>query len=89
VVQNGNAPGFVWHPSANLFVGWNGGSVVYTLDPKTWHWTAYNAAVDNTVVPTAANGNGTFGRFQYDPKSNVFIAVNDVNQDVYIYKPCF
>jgi hypothetical protein len=88
-VQNGNAPGFVWDPAANLFVGWNGGSSLSTLDPQTWQWTTYFAAPDNSVTPTAPAANGTFGRFQYDAADNVFIVVNDVNQDVYLYKPCF
>jgi hypothetical protein len=88
-VQNGNAPGFVWDPAAKLFVGWNGGSTLYALDPQTWQWTTYVAASDNTVTPTAPAANGTFGRFQYDSADNVFIVVNDVNQDVYVYKPCF
>ncbi len=88
-VQKGNAPGFVWYPPAKLFVGWNCGSTLYTLDPRTWQWTAYTAAADNTVTPTAANGNGTFGRFQYAAADNVFVVVNDTKQDVFVYKPCF
>lgn len=85
--QNGNAPGMVWDSAANLFVAWNGGTTLYTLDPHTWQWTAYNGALDNSVVPTAANGNGTFGRFQYDAADNVFVVVNDVSQDVYVFRP--
>jgi hypothetical protein len=88
-VQNGNAPGFVWDPAANEFVGWNGGSTLYTLDPHTWLWTAHPAAAINTVTPTAPTADGTFGRFQYDAADNVFIVVNDVNQGVYVYKPDF
>jgi hypothetical protein len=88
-IPKGNAPGFVWDSAANLFVGWNGGSTVYTLDPHAWQWTAYTAAPDNNVTPTAPTGNGTFGRFQYDAGDKVFIVVNDISQDVYIYKDCF
>jgi hypothetical protein len=88
-VQKGNAPGFVWDPSINMFVGWNGGSTVYTLAPHTWRWTTYAAAADNTVTPTAPAANGTFGRFEYDAADNVFILVNDVAQNVYIYRGCF
>jgi len=88
-VESGNAPGFVWDDAIGKFVGWNGGSTLYTLDPHTWQWTAYTAASDNTVTPTAANGNGTFGRFQYDAADNVFVVVNSTTDDVYILKPSF
>jgi hypothetical protein len=84
---NGNAPGFVWDSGANLFVGWNGGGTIYTLDPHTWQWTTYTSS--DSALPTSPNENGTFGRFEYDAADNVFMVVNDINQDVYIYKPNF
>ncbi len=88
-VEHGTAPGFAWSSAANVFVGWSGGSTVYTLDPKTWVWTKINPAAANTVVPTAPNSRGTYGRFQYVPAMDVFVLVNRVNEDVYIYKPAF
>jgi hypothetical protein len=88
-IEIGTAPGFAWSSAANVFVGWNGGSAVYTLDPKTWVWTKITPAAANTVVPTAPNLRGTYGRFQYVPSMNVFVLVNKVNEDVYIYKPNF
>ncbi|MEN3293595.1 MAG: hypothetical protein V7642_2848, partial [Burkholderiales bacterium] len=30
---------------------------------------------------------GTYGRFRYSPSRNVFVLVNDTNQNVFIYKP--
>jgi hypothetical protein len=88
-VELGAAPGFAWSSSANVFVGWNGGTALYTLDPKTWVWTKIDPAAANTVIPTAPNSRGTYGRFQYVPAMNVFVLVNRVNEDVYIYKPAF
>jgi hypothetical protein len=88
-VQNGNSPGFVWDPIAMVFVGWNGGSTLYTLDPKTWHWTVVTLSTGNRVTPPAPAKNGTFGRFQYDAAHDVFIVVNDIDQDVYVFKPNF
>ena len=88
-VVDGNAPGFVWDSSANLFVGWSGGGTVYTLDPRHWQWTAYRAAPDNPVTPTPPATNGTFGRLQYDERTKVFILVNSTQQDVYLYRDCF
>jgi len=32
---------------------------------------------------------GAFGRFQYVHSKGVFILVNDINQNVYVYKPDF
>ncbi len=88
-VELGAAPGFAWSSAANVFVGWNGGSTVYTLDPKRWVWTKLDPSAANTVVPTAPNSRGTYGRFQYVPAMNVFVLVNRVTEDVYIYKPAF
>src|SRR6185437_4127119 len=88
-LQGVDSPGFVWDSAANLFVGWDGGSNLFTLDPHTMQWNVVAAAADNTVVPPAGDVNGTFGRFQYDAADNVFIAVNDINQDVYVFKPNF
>lgn len=87
-IVNGNAPGFVWDSAIGKFVGWNGGSTVYLLDPTTWSWTAIPAAA-GSATPTAPNSQGTFGRFRYAPLFNVFVGVNRVNENVYIYKPNF
>lgn len=83
------APGFVWNPKIKMFVAWAGGSIIYTLDPKSWKWTSYTPAAGNTVTPTATNKSGTYGRFQYAPAHDVFVVVNATNQDVYVYKPDF
>lgn len=88
-VVSGNSPGFVWYPPGNIFVAWNGGATIYSLDPQTWRWTAHPAATDNAVTPTAPAGTGTFGRFQYVPSKNVFILVNSIDQNVFAYKPNF
>jgi hypothetical protein len=80
------SPGFVYVPAIAKFVAWSGGASVYTLDAGTWVWTKVDPAAGNTVTPTAANGTGTFGRFRYSPKNNVFVVVNDISQDVFIYR---
>lgn len=85
VVQSGQSPGFVWYAPWNKFVGWNGGSSLYLLDPVTWAWSELPAT--GGAVPTAPNGTGTYGRFQYDPFHNVFMVVNRWNESVFIYKP--
>jgi hypothetical protein len=78
--------GFDYDPINDKFVAWRGGADVYTLDPVTLVWSKISPSASNTVIPTAANLNGTFGRFRYIPSKNAFIVVNAVNQNVYIYK---
>ena len=91
-IQGGQAPGFVYDSASKLFVGWNGGSAVYTLTPPlnpktgTWVWTKINTAASNTVTPTTAEASGTYGRFQYIPSKNVFVAVNRTTESVYFYR---
>ncbi len=91
-LQSAQAPGFVYDSASKLFVGWNGGSAVYTLTPPpnpktgTWAWSRINPAGSNTVTPTVAEARGTYGRFQYVPGRNVFIAVNRTTENVYFYK---
>ncbi len=85
-ILGSNSPGFVYDPSVDKFVAWKGGADVYTLDMDTLVWTQMTPAATNTVTPTGPNSNGTFGRFRYSPSKNAFVAVNAVDQDVYLYK---
>jgi chitodextrinase len=85
-IVNAQAPGLAYDPISDRMVAWSGGADVYTLNLDTNVWTKHAPASTNTVVPTAAAGNGTYGRFRYMPAYNAFIAVNRVTDDVYIYK---
>lgn len=85
-IESKNAPGFVFDTSINKFVGWSSGSSVYTLDPVTWRWTRVSAAAGNSTTPTNADSRGTYGRFQYMPQWNAYIVVNNVDQNVYLYR---
>ena len=78
------APGFEYSPALDRFVAWSGGSAVSMLDPVAWTWKAAPATGD---VPTAASSQGTFGRFRYSRRRNVFVAVNATTEDVFLYKP--
>lgn len=79
-------PGFEYDPVIDKFIGWNGGAAVFMLDPVSLEWRRIPPADTNRVIPTAANPNGTFGRFRYIPSRNAYIVVNDVRQNVFIYK---
>lgn len=81
-----NSPGFVYDPAVDRFVAWVGGADVYTLDLDTLQWALVPPDAGNTVTPTAPNSNGTFGRFRYSPVRNVFVLVNHVDDDVFIYR---
>lgn len=85
-IEGAQAPGFVYDSASKLFVGWDGGTAVYTLNPSTWVWTKVNPAGSNTVTPTAAEARGTYGRFQYVPSKNVFVGVNRTTENVYFYR---
>ena len=80
------APGLAYDPVSDRLVAWAGGADVYTLNLDTRVWTRHPPAAGNSVIPTAAAGTGTYGRFRYVPAYNAFIVVNSVSDDVYIYK---
>lgn len=81
------APGFVYDPVSDRFVAWSGGSAVYSLNMDTLVWTRHSPAAGNSVTPTAVSAEGgTFGRFQYIPSKNAFVAVNATDENVYFYK---
>lgn len=82
-VINGSAPGFAYDPVADRMVAWIGGAEVYTLDLDSWQWTKHTLGGD---APAAPARNGTYGRFRYSPKYNVFVVVSSVDEDAYIFK---
>jgi hypothetical protein len=77
-VEQGKAPGFQYDPVNDRFLGWDGGSTVYSLaipsNPKTgtWVWSTISLDPGNNVTPTGVAGpkivgyeTGTYGRFRY------------------------
>jgi hypothetical protein len=83
-VEQENAPGFQYDPVTDQYVGWAGGSTVYTLHPDTLRWTAVTAA--GGANPGNPDERGTYGRFRYVPSKNVFILVNSTDSSVFIYR---
>jgi hypothetical protein len=77
-------PGFVYDPVSDRFVAWGGGSDVYVLDGGTMSWTKRTST--GPVVPSPATKTGTYGRWQYIPSRNVFIGVNSIDENVFIYR---
>ncbi len=81
-----DSPGFAFDPVSEQFVAWAGGADIYTLNLETAKWTRIPPAATNTTIPTNTPLTGTFGRFRYVPSKNVFICVNSVSENVYIYR---
>ncbi|HET9951498.1 MAG TPA: kelch repeat-containing protein [Candidatus Eisenbacteria bacterium] len=77
-------PGIVYDPVADRIVAWNGGADIYILDMDTLVWTRQTTS--GSVVPTSAASAGTYGRFRYVPSKNVYVVVNGIDEDVYIYR---
>jgi hypothetical protein len=98
-VEDGKFPGFAYDPVNDQFVGWDGGSAVYTLSipanwrTGTWTWARIPLDSGNTVTPTGVAGpkivgyeTGTFGRFRYVPSRHGVIIVNATDESVYFFK---
>ncbi|HLP43143.1 MAG TPA: hypothetical protein VK465_16680, partial [Fibrobacteria bacterium] len=80
-----HGPGFEWSKVDNKMVGWAGGTSVYTMD-TTFTCSEVPASGSNTVTPESPERYGTFGRWRYIPKYNVFMVVNSPNGNVYFYR---
>ena len=98
-IENAKAPGFEYDPVNNNFVGWSGGSSIYSLTPPsnlksgTWVWSEIPLDPSNTVTPTDAAGQsqvgyvtGTYGRFRYVPSAHGLVLVNATDENVYFFK---
>ncbi|MBI3900024.1 MAG: hypothetical protein HY308_17285 [Gammaproteobacteria bacterium] len=80
-IYDANAPGFDYDSKADQFVAWKGGTP-YVLDLATKTWTIKSA----TGAPVSQVTNGTYGRWRYLERYNVFILVNSVTGNIYFYK---
>jgi hypothetical protein len=79
-------PGLDYDSDTGQIVAWGGGADIYVLDIDAAIWTKVPPAIENTVTPTSAETNGTYGRFRYMPALKAFIVVNRTNENVFIYK---
>lgn len=89
-IINAKAPGFVYDFVSDKFVAWDGfdeTGAIYTLDMDTLNWEKILPATEvKPFVDTGREFRGIFGRFQYIPSKNVFLAVSYTDQNVYIFK---
>ena len=77
-------PGIDFDPLQKRFVLWAGGQTVYTFDPVARTYAAHAGAGDDPGPITTSGG--VFGRFRYVPSRNVFVAVDNVDQDVHVLR---
>jgi hypothetical protein len=57
---------------------------VYLLNPETWELTVVPAAGDD---PGPAQIEGTFGRFRYNERCDVFVIAHSSERNVFLFKP--
>ena len=75
------APGLDYDAAANELVAWSGGGPA-VMDLTTYDWTQSSAP----GAPPTPVSNGTYGRFRYVAYLNVFILVNNTDENVHFYK---
>lgn len=73
--------GVDYDSAVDEILAWSGGAP-WALDLTTNAWTELGGA----DAPAATVGNGTFGRFRYLTRYNVFILVNEPAEPVFFYK---
>jgi len=75
------APGLAYDAAAQQIVAWSGGAPI-ALDAEAESWIT----LPGSDAPAEQNGTGTYGRWQYVERYNVFILVNSATEDVQFYK---
>lgn len=84
-----------WVPEIGKVCTWNNSTnraVITTItmpaNPRAQALTVSTLAVDpsNSVVPTPAQANGTYGRFAYAPRLRGFLLINNTTGPVFFYK---
>ncbi len=82
-----SGPGFDYDNKSQQLVAWCNTDDIYVLDIKTMRWSKQAPTSPNTESPRLpSDSNGTYGRFRYVPKYNVFVLATGTQQDVYAYK---
>jgi hypothetical protein len=74
-------PGVAYDRKADRIVAWNGGAV-YSLNIDTKVWSSRNP----TGSPGGTTTVGIFGRWQYVPLNNIFVAIVGAALNVHFYK---
>jgi hypothetical protein len=90
-VESGTKLAFQFHPPTGTFIVWHGGTDVWRLTPPadlrngTWVWDRIAAAA-GSPTPGSENDRGTYGRFRYIPSLDLFMVVNSIDTNVFVYR---
>lgn len=91
-------PAVAYIPQCDRFVVWSQSGTVYprtdfyVLTPPrsdplegTWTWSRHQPVAANTVSPSAAQANGTYGRMVWSSTLEAIMLVNDIDEYFYAY----
>jgi len=84
-IESAYGPGFDYHSPSRTYVAWAGGGDVYILNPDSWTWRRLPAP-EGSPSPGQQNSTGTYGRFRYVADLDIFVLVNGVDQNVFVYR---
>lgn len=88
--QSGN--GLAWDSHSGEFVAMvPGSSTIYRLTPGTWNWVANSMTIvaGTTLQQEPTNYTGLYGRWQYLPSYDCFVAFTGFNDPMLVFKPNF
>lgn len=82
-VVNTSYPGLAYDTDTQKVVAWSAsaGNSVYSLNSSSGQWSAMTFSGSPTPVQ-----NGTHSRWRYSPDSGVFVLVNKMSDNVYLFK---
>ncbi len=85
-----SASGMAYHAPSKRMVIWGGGRNVWAFNTNDWQVRKYENPSGDAPFPLRSNGDvksaGIYGRWQYVPDYDVFIAYNHTGDNVWIYK---
>jgi Right handed beta helix region len=86
----GKRPGLAYHAPSKRMVVWDGGREVWSFATRDWVVRKFLNPNGPAPFPFTVNGNsksaGVYGRWQYAPDHDVFIAYNSTSENVWLYK---
>ena len=86
-MDNADDAGIAFDSSINKIVTYIGGTDVYVYDADTNEWSKRPADAGNTANPGPRTAvGGVFGRFRYSKNLNVYVYVDSVDSNVYLYR---
>ena len=85
-----NGSGMAYHAPSKRMVLWGGGRNVWAFNTSDWQFRKFENPLGDAPFPLRPGGDyksaGIYGRWQYVPDYDVFIAYNHTGDNVWIYK---